>query len=164
MGLLRICVPAMFIALLSVNAFASRTLAQECAVEKRVLDVESLRNCNGDWKMVKVATGQPIAPGADEMQVLAFAYTSGCFVKSDVTVARRILETWANNHHDIGKRAAASHCTLADWYRYGIGGEKDEATAAQWERRFEVETHGHTCELYRRKPPVDMTDPWNFRH
>jgi hypothetical protein len=163
MKVLRTCASAIGIALLSAHAFAARTPAQECAIEKRMLDVESVRNSGGNWKAVKVAGGQPIAAGANEMQVLALAFTSGCFVEPDIAAARRMLEVWANNHHDIGKRAAASHCTLATWYRYGIGGNKDEAAAVRWEKRFEVESHGHTCNPHWLKPPGDPTDPWNLR-
>ena len=116
---------------------------------------------NGDLNGVKIANGRQLTPDSDEMHVYAMAYARGCYVQKNTVIARKLLEQWANAHHDEGKKAAASHCTLAEWYRFGIGGPKNEATAIRWEERFVLETGGgYSCSIYARKPLIDPADPW----
>jgi hypothetical protein len=139
---------------------ANPYLTGACDRIKERLDPNTIENSNGNWEMVKSANGTQITPGSDEMQILFKAYTSGCYVKKNTVIARNLLEQWANAHHDGGKKAAMSHCTLAQWYRFGVGGPKDEATAARWEDQFMVESGGHNCGSYSPKPLIDPADPW----
>ena len=139
---------------------ANPYLTATCVRIKEQLDPNTIGPSNGNWDGVKRVNGTPISQGSDEMQVLWRAYTRGCYVKKSAATARTILEQWANAHHDVGKRAAFTHCTLAQWYRFGIGGPKDEATADRWEQRFIAETGGHNCSIHFEKPLIDPTDPW----
>ena len=139
---------------------ANPYLTTTCTRIKEQLDPNTIGPSNGTWDGVKRVNGTPIFLGSDEMQVLWRAYTSGCYVKKSAAIARTILEQWANAHHDVGKKAAFTHCTLARWHRFGIGGPKDEPTADRWEQRFSAETGGHNCSIYFEKPLIDPTDPW----
>ncbi|MBN9462465.1 MAG: sel1 repeat family protein [Burkholderiales bacterium] len=132
-----------------------------CDGLKRLLDPGTIEKSNERWESVKTPAGAQIDPAGYEMQFLAMAYARGCYVKKNTAVARRVLEKWANSHHEGGKKAIASYCTLAEWYRFGIGGPKDEATAIRWEGRLTSElSGGHPCSDFAHKPLIDPADPW----
>ncbi|MDH5233138.1 MAG: hypothetical protein OEY38_24050 [Gammaproteobacteria bacterium] len=141
-------------------------LAGNCDRFRQWYDEESIRNSNGDWTKVKYPDGRSIDPqdiidevGDSVMQPLTLAYLHGCFGEKDVVAARQVLESWANTHGDRGPIAHLTHCTLANWARYGVGGEKDESTALKWEARFVHETKfAKGCMNH--LPPIDPSNPW----
>lgn len=141
-------------------------LPNGCELIGQWYDVDSIRSSNGDWKKVKRQDGRSISPngmiegiGVNVMQPLSTAYIQGCFSEKDPVAAKRAMEDWANTHGDKGNMAAMTHCTLAMWARYGIGGDRNESAAQEWEARFVRETglaEGCTSNL----PPIDPGDPW----
>jgi hypothetical protein len=139
---------------------ANPYLTGACDRIKERLDPSTIESSGGKWEGVKDVKGNQIKPGSDEMQVLAQAHMKGCYVKRNAAIARTLLEQWGDAHHDTGKKAVASHCTLAQWYRFGVGGPKDEATAIRWEDRYTTETGGYICP--NQLPLIDPTDPWRL--
>lgn len=128
-----------------------------CRREQQSFDIRTLRASDGNWEAVRKPSGEALRPDSYEVYELAMAFTSGCHVSKDAALARRILEQWAMQHGDRGKMAEASHCTLASWHRFGIGGPRNPDQAAQWEAHFADATGGHQCHP---RLPIDPTDPW----
>jgi len=161
-----------------LNALAGRArysvykqLPKGCKQIEEWYDVESIRDSQGDWKQVKHPDGSAIDvhDWIDEvdvsiMQPLYVAYLHGCFGEKNVPAAKRVLEIWANAHGDRGRIAHTTHCTLAEWEKYGIGGEKNGAAAQAWERRFLQETGAQDgCFAAESESiPVDPSDPWRI--
>lgn len=139
---------------------ANPYLTDTCSRIKEQLDPSTIEGSKGNWDGVKRVNGTPLSPDSDEMLALWRAYARGCYVKKSSVTARTILDQWANAHHDVGKTAAFTHCTLAQWYRFGIGGPKDDAAADRWEQRYLAGTGGHSCSIYYEKPLIDPTNPW----
>lgn len=120
------------------------------------LDPASLKSSEGDWSRVRTSSGQRIEGTSWSVGSVALAYEYGCFVKKDFSVARRVLTKWANAHQDRAKMAMFTHCKLALWSRYGIGGYRDEAEAKRWEERAFQETTA-ACPT---PSIVDPRNPW----
>lgn len=140
---------------------ANPLLTGACDSIKERLDPQSIKNANGNWSLVADSAGVPIEAASDAMPILAKAYIRGCYVSQSTRIARGIIEQWASAHHDSGKKAAYSHCMLAQWYRYGIGGKPDSAKANYWEKRLGVDSAGEaSCRYYFQKPVIDPSDPW----
>jgi hypothetical protein len=139
---------------------ANPYLTGACERIKERLDPSTIGSSGGKWEGVKNVEGNQIKPDSDDMQVLVQAYTKGCYIKRNAAIARSLLEQWGNAHHDTGKKAVASHCKLAQWYRFGVGGPKDEATAIRWEDRYTTESGGYICP--NQLPFIDPTDPWRL--
>lgn len=135
------------------------SLTAMCFRYEQFYDPESVRQSNGDWRKVKIVGGQELTADIGMLSMLPSAYASGCFGKRDTAAARRTLEAYANAHGDKGKIAAGTHCQLARWYRYGIGGERDEARAGEWEARFRRDT-GATGGCSDDLTIIDPDDPW----
>ena len=139
-----------------VIAAADQNVLSRCDDALQQLDMPSLRRSRGDWTRVKRKGGVAIAPGEPAMNALHYAYTWGCAGKRDLAAARRTLEVYAENHHDGGKIAIATHCSIARWYRYGIGGPVSFGKLRDWgERAKEAAPQG--CPIV---PPIDPADPW----
>lgn len=132
---------------------------ETCFRYEPLYDPESVRQSHGDWRKVRIVGGQALTADISKLSVLPSAYASGCFGKRDTAAARRTLEVYANSHGDKGKIAARTHCQLARWYRYGIGGERDEARAREWEARFRRDT-GATGGCSDDLTIIDPDDPW----
>lgn len=147
--------------LLATRAYYAENpyLTGVCDDVREQLDTNTIEKSAGNWERVRRADGTKIMPGSDEMRTLIKAYSRGCYVKKNAGIARNLLEKWAGANHDGGKKGAQSHCELAQWYRFGIGGPKNEATAARWENHYMVDSGGHSCGSY--SPlPIDPTAPW----
>ncbi len=126
------------------------------------LDDESLRASQGDWTRVRTRANKSLNNSSYEVKWVVEAYAQGCYVKQDFSMARSILERWAEAHHDQGKLTEYTHCKLALWTRHGVGGKRDSKLADQWERRA-YEQAEVTCQ----HPPeslIDPRDPWADLH
>jgi hypothetical protein len=137
-------------------AAADQNVLSRCGDALKQLDIASLQRSRGDWTRVRRRGGAAIAPGEPVMSALQFAYTWGCAGKRDLPAARRTLEAYAENHHQGGQVAVTTHCTVARWYRYAIGGPLTYGKLRDWgERAKEAAPKG--CPVV---PPIDPADPW----
>lgn len=125
--------------------------------ERLKIDLPSLASSGGDPARVRMASGNAPDVRTWDYSAIAGAYRRGCGVPRDIVAARHTLQLWAEGHHDKGKMAMASHCTLVRWERYGVGGRRDEKAAKAWEARVAQEV-GQPC---RPDDPEDLIDPRN---
>lgn len=137
-------------------AAADHNVLSRCDDALQQLDLASLRRSRGDWTRARRKGGAAIAPGEPAMNTLHYAYTWGCAGKRDLPAARRTLEAYAEHHREGGKVALASHCAIARWYRYGIGGPVSFGKLRDWGERAKAAAPQGCPKV----PPIDPADPW----
>lgn len=131
--------------------------------ERMKVDLASLAASGGDPTRVRMANGR--APDIQSLDYYSIegAYLRGCAGKQDLRAAKRTLQLWAKVHHDNFKMVLASHCTLARWERYGVGGRRDEKAAKAWEARA-LRDAEVPCQADRPEDLIDPRDPMSDLH
>ena len=109
------------------------------------LDLDTARQSNGDWSIVKDKQGSPIKPSSHLHYVLFRYYLAGCNGEKDFAIARKILFDISDLAPDVNStlsselRSTIRHCHAEIWARYGIGGPTNEGRAREFSRRFTKE-------------------------
>lgn len=123
--------------------------------ERMKIDLPSLAASSGVPAQVRMADGRPSDIHSYDYYSIFEAYSRGCGGKQDLRAAKRTLQLWAETPHDNFKMVLASHCTLARWERFGVGGRRNETAAKEWESRA-LRDAGQAC---RADGPEDLIDP-----
>lgn len=106
------------------------------------LDLRSAAVSDGDWKIAKKANGEPIVQGSLEHMHLSDFFHQGCGPKKDFARMRKTMEDIVAGRPQPGEPVEATNrrktqlCALARWTRYGIGGERSEERAMDYEKQF----------------------------
>jgi hypothetical protein len=148
--------------LLAARLQTSSDTTNYCKGIRSLFDGSSLRLKWTEWEKIQLVDGSLAMQSQKAMDDLIIGYSRGCFSPNrDSQTARRLLEAWANKHGDKGKLAGATHCKLAFWYQFGIGGGKDLKKSAEWLDRANTQA-GVTCGPWDRydDAAVEPTDPW----
>lgn len=133
-----------------------------CVGIRPLFNESSLRLKWTEWEKIQLVDGSLAMQSPKAMDDLIKGYSRGCFSPNrDSQTARRLLEAWANKHGDKGKLAGQTHCKLAFWYQFGIGGGKDLKKSAEWIDRASTQA-GVNCGPWDRygDAAVEPTDPW----
>ena len=125
-----------------IQMLSNPTITGRCA--QLSLDPVSAAASEGNWATVKTSQGAAIERGSHEHLKLFFYYKQGCSGQRDFKVARKVLEDISATPYDYkktkpGLRSDVRHCELARWARYGVGGERSETLAREYEYRFRSE-------------------------
>ena len=125
-----------------VEMLSSSIITGRCA--QLSIDPVSASTSKGNWATAKTSQGAPIERGAFEHQNLFHYYKLGCSGRQDFKAARKVLEDISDTPYDYkktkpGLRSDVRHCELARWARYGVGGERSETLALEYENRFRSE-------------------------
>lgn len=110
-----------------------------------LLDLDTARQSNGDWSVVKNKLGKPIKPSSYLHRMLFDYYLAGCNGKKDFAIARKILFDISDLSANIDStsrndlRSTIRHCQAEIWAKFGIGGPISEVKAREFSRRFTKE-------------------------
>lgn len=107
------------------------------------LDERSAASSAGDWKKARKPDGAPIAQGSPAHFELLRYYSNGCSAPKDFALIRKVMTDVAETPHskDTPIRPDAKYCRLALWTRHGIGGDRNERLATEYEKQFRAEAY-----------------------
>ncbi len=132
-----------------------------CEQTRAMFSSTSLAEGRSNWKAIRLADGTNALANENAMRKMVDGFTFGCFTaKRDAKTARQVLAAWAAQHGEEGRLAADTHCKLASWYQYGIGGSKDLQLSAAWDAK--AKSQGGIANCKDRTGPIyaDPSDPW----
>jgi len=125
--------------------------------ERTKIDLRSLAASGGNPRRVRMVDGRSADIQTWDYYTIFSAYSRGCGGRQDMQAAKRTLQLWADAFPENPKMVLASHCTLAIWERYGVGGRREESAAQEWRARA-LRVTGQACPAER---PEELIDPRN---